>query len=321
MANAMQMGTAIKPPDRTAWEGFKFFMYDPDKGAYLGRTPKSWGLISAAYLVYYIFLALFWTACLFIFFQTLDDKVPRWDTDESIIGCSPAIGVRPEQAYERIDSSMIMYNQASEASKENMAGWKEWVDRTTEFLEPYKNQDGAEDCAASGPAGAGQVCKFDLNQLGACAEGNYGYDKGKPCIFLKLNKIYNLVHDYYNNTDAFPEKIPSNVKDRIAKLKLEGDDMNQVWVNCHGENSADRESMGDIKYFPEAGAFHGKYYPYTNQDGYLTPVIAVQFLNPQAGQLLHIECRAYADNINYDRRDKIGKAHFEVLVHNEITAK
>jgi hypothetical protein len=32
-----------------------------------------------------------------------------------------------------------------------------------------------------------------------------------------------------------------------------------------------------------------------------------------------VECRAWAANIKYDRRDKIGKAHFELLVHNKAT--
>lgn len=313
-------GTAIKPPERHGFEAFKWFMYDPDKGAFLGRTPKSWGLITIAYIIYYTFLALFWAACFTIFWQTIDDKVPRWENDNGIIGSSPAIGVRPAQSWDHVDSSMIMYNQASEESKENMDGWKEWVERSEEFLLSYKNQEKNVDCDSSG-AGEGEVCKFDLKELGPCAEGNYGYDKGKPCVFLKLNKIYNLEHDYYTNVDEFPEKIPTDVKDRIAELKLTGDDMKQVWVDCHGENPADVEAMGDIEYYPKAAAFHGKYFPYTNQDGYANPLIAVQFLNPEAGQLLHIECRAYAGNINYDRRDKIGKAHFELLVHNENTAK
>lgn len=313
-------GTAIKPPERNGFEAFKWFMYDPDKGAIMGRTPKSWALITVFYIIYYTFLALFWAACLTIFFQTIDDKVPRWETDNSIIGSSPALGVRPEQEWSRVDSSMIMYNQAKKDSSDVMPGWQEWVERSTEFLETYKDQGNAVDCPAAG-SDAGQVCKFDVAQLGPCGKDSYGYDKGKPCVFLKLNKIYNLVHDYYNNPDAMPDTVPSDVKDRIAAAKLTGDDLNQVWVDCHGENPADKEAMGDIEYYPKSGAFHGKYYPYTNQDGYVNPLIAVQFLNPKAGQLLHIECRAYAGNINYDRRDKIGKAHFEVLVHNEQTAK
>ena len=36
-----------------------------------------------------------------------------------------------------------------------------------------------------------QVCLFDMNKLGSeCTEENgYGYNVGKPCILLKINKV------------------------------------------------------------------------------------------------------------------------------------
>ena len=40
----------------------------------------------------------------------------------------------------------------------------------------------------------------------------------------------------------------------------------------------------------------------------------MQFENPAMGQLLHIECRAWAANIRYDRMDRIGMAHFELFI-------
>jgi len=316
-------GTAIKPVERHGWDAVSHFLYDPDKGAIMGRTPKSWALITVFYIIYYTCLALFWAACMLVFFQTIDDKTPRWTTSGSLIGESPALGVRPEQAWELIDSSMIMYNQATEESTEELAGWKEWKERTDDFLETYRNnQKNNVDCGSAGP-GKDQVCKFDVDaELGPCAKGNYGYDLGKPCVYLKLNKIYGLEHLYYNTT-SFPteEKIQdqiTRIKDRMAKENEA--DREQVWVDCHGENAADIESMGDIEYFPKAAGFHKKYHPYLNQQNYANPLIAVQFKNPTAGQLIHIECRAHAKNINYERRDKIGKAHFELLIHNAKTA-
>jgi len=316
-------GTAIKPVERHGWDSISHFLYDPDRGAIMGRTPKSWALITIFYIIYYTCLALFWAACLLIFFQTLDDKTPKWTTSGSLIGESPALGVRPEQAWELIDSSMIIYNKATEESSEELAGWKEWKERTDDFLETYRlGQKNNVDCGSDGPE-EGQVCKFDVDvELGACAKDNYGYDLGQPCIFLKLNKIYGLEHQYYNTSD-FPteEKIKGQI-DRIKeRMGNEAEaDKKQVWVDCHGENPADVESMGEIEYFPKAAGFHSKYHPYLNQKGYANPLIAVQFKNPKVGQLIHIECRAFAGNIGYDRRDKLGKAHFEVLVHDAETA-
>ena len=68
-----------------------------DTGAIMGRTPMSWLLITVFYIIYYTCLAGFWVACLYIFFQFVDDEKPRWEQENSLIGRSPALGVRPGQ--------------------------------------------------------------------------------------------------------------------------------------------------------------------------------------------------------------------------------
>lgn len=310
--------TAIKPIERHGMEAVKFFLYDKETGAIMGRTPKSWFLIILFYIVYYIILAAFWALMIFVFFQTIDDKVPRWITDGSIIGSSPALGVRPAQDDKLIDSSMITFNQAQEKSHPNeVAGWQEWAARTEEFLKVYKESEGI-DCS-SGKPGPTQFCKFPVSSLGDCSKGNYGYDKGKPCVILKLNKIYGLEPGYFNDSSALPDYVPERVRQTLAGLK--GENLNQVWVDCQPENTADAEGLGEIRYFPTSAGYPSQYYPYMNQEGYLGPLIAIQFLNPTAGQLIHIECRAYAANIKYSRKFNIGRAHFEILIHNEATAK
>jgi len=78
-----------------------------------------------------------------------------------------------------------------------------------------------------------------------------------------------------------------------------------------------KKKMGEIEYFPPLGGFPSSKFPYLNQDDYLSPLIAVKFKNPAVGQFLHIECRAWAENINYHRRDRVGIAHFELMVHDD----
>ena len=84
---------AIKPPgwDRTGFEAFRYFLYDPDNGTVLSRTPKSWALITIFYTIYYSCLAAFWYVCLLIFFQTLPDAAlgPKWQQEGSLIGINP----------------------------------------------------------------------------------------------------------------------------------------------------------------------------------------------------------------------------------------
>jgi sodium/potassium-transporting ATPase subunit beta len=314
------VGTAIRPIERHGWEAISFFLYDPAKGAFMGRTPKSWFLITIFYIVYYICLAAFWALCMFVFLQTIDEKVPKWITDESLIGSSGALGIRPRQSDEFIDSSMITFNKDSKDSGRpgEVAGWEEWATRTNEFLAKYRSNTAGVDCK-NGEAGNDEFCKFPLQELKGCGQMPFGYDQGKPCVYLKMNKIYGLTHSYYNETKDLPDNIPAHVRSSVSKAT--GDDANQIWIDCHGENPSDKEGLGEVKYFPESAGLPAKYFPYMRQPGYLGPLVAVQFTNPNPGQLLHIECRAYAKNIDYDKRDKLGIAHFELMVHNDMTAK
>lgn len=55
--------------------------------------------------------------------------------------------------------------------------------------------------------------------------------------------------------------------------------LNTIWVSCEGENPADLENVGPIKYYPRRG-FPGFYYPYENSEGYLSPLVAVHFERP-----------------------------------------
>jgi len=181
-------------------------------------------------------------------------------------------------------------------------GFKGWVDRSKAFLEDEKK---------------GYLTKFKefgIDNLGDCGTGKYGYDVGKPCIFLKLNKIYGLEHDFYNDTNELPEKMPDTLKKHIEAQP----DKNQVWVDCQPKKIADKEGLPveKIKYFPATRGFPKKFFPYKGETEYRSPLVAVQFEPKKSakGQLLHIECRAWAKNIGYNRRDKIGINSLEILM-------
>ena len=78
-APAVPIGvTAVKPIERHGMDAFSHFMFEPSTGAIMGRTPMSWALITVFYLIYYTLLAAFWTLCIFIFFQTIDEFQPRY---------------------------------------------------------------------------------------------------------------------------------------------------------------------------------------------------------------------------------------------------
>jgi len=334
--------SAIKPIERHGWEAVSWFLYDRNTGAFMGRTPKSWALITIFYIIYYTCLAGFWAVMLFVFFQFIDKDQPYWQQDNSRIGRSPALGVRPKQVDKLIDSSIIMFNMGQPKNDEDdpkkVPGWYGWADRTTKYLESYKNDKKNNkgeltgiDCEteARNLNDLDQFCLFKKATLGVCdGQGehdvNFGYESGNPCILLKLNKIYGLVPDWYNSTESIEKAPPEKVKDMPQEVKdrvRDATDKNKVWISCKGENAADREGMGTITMYPPDGGIPEQYFPYTNQKNYQSPLVAIKFNNPNPGQFIHIECRAWAKNIGYNRRDRAGIAHFELMIHDAASAK
>ena len=53
-----------------------------------------------------------------------------------------------------------------------------------------------------------------------------------------------------------------------------------MWIDCVGENPADRENLGPVLYHPTRG-ISANYFPYLNQEGYLSPAIFVEFTKPK----------------------------------------
>jgi len=53
-----------------------------------------------------------------------------------------------------------------------------------------------------------------------------------------------------------------------------------VWLSCGGRNEEDKENLGNITFFPEQG-FPGYYYPFRNQIGFRSPVVAMHIVDPK----------------------------------------
>ena len=68
-----------------------------------------------------------------------------------------------------------------------------------------------------------------------------------------------------------------------------------------------------MKYTP-GQVIPANHFPFTNQEGYQAPFVMVRFENPKPGVLINVECKAWAENIEYNRKDGEGTVHFELLV-------
>lgn len=316
-------GTAIKPVERKGWEAVRYLIHDPDKGEYFTRTPKSWALITGFYIIYYSCLAAFWAAMLAIFLSTISEDQPKWIGTASLIGESPGVGLNPKQTADLIDSSMIQYNKNSKEDKEGeggkVAGWGGWAERVDEYLASIKS--GGKACSKEDGATTTEACKFDVTALEECNKKGGGFEEGVPCMYLKLNKIYGVENRHYDGTTeydgkVFPDEMPKSLQDHIKKQ----DNKEQVWVNCRGEYPADVEALGEPEYFPATRGFPGYYFPYEKQNDYQSPIVAVRFPNAKPNQLLHVECRVWADNIGYEKRDRVGINHFELQILDDKSA-
>ncbi|KAF2905840.1 hypothetical protein ILUMI_00346 [Ignelater luminosus] len=254
-----------------------------------------------------------------IFYQTLDDKKPKWQLDRSLIGSNPGLGFRPMPPESNVESTLVWY-RASDAA--NTFYWRDQLDQ---FLKPYLKQRSPEgpfiECepGISPETGSNKVCDVKVDEWYPCVHGhgfNFNSSEGGPCIFLKLNKIFGWLPEYYNSSSV-PDIMPIHLKDHIKTIEdkhgANSNKLKVVWVSCEGENPADIENIGSIIYRPTFG-FDGQYFPFINTDEYLSPLIAVYFEKPARGVLINIECKAWASNIFHDRLERRGSVHFELMI-------
>ncbi|BES88650.1 unnamed protein product [Nesidiocoris tenuis] len=303
-----------RPPKVSGWQSFSTFLWNSETNQFLGRTFSSWAKILFFYLCFYAGLAAFFSGLLALFYQTLDFQTPKWTLTGSLIGANPGLGFRPMPPESHVESTLIWYKVADN----NFAPWTEKLDN---FLKPYREPSKETEAAAVNcdfsdpPAENGRVCKVDITAWSPCVkEKGYNFPAGAPCIFLKLNKIFDWMPEFYNDTEKLPANMPEDLKTHIADEKTHSPkNLNTVWVSCEGENPADVENIGSIQYIPRRG-FPGFYFPYKNQKGYLQPIIAIWFERPANGVLINIECKAWAHNIQHDRAERRGSVHFELMV-------
>ncbi|KRG02858.1 sodium/potassium-transporting ATPase subunit beta-2 isoform X2 [Drosophila mojavensis] len=299
-------------------EPFNFakFLYNTENGTVMGRDRASWAKIGIFYIIFYGVLGALVAICMWAFFLTLDPRIPKWKLESSIIGTNPGLGFRPLPPVDNVESTLIWYKGTQ------YENYKHWTDSLDEFLEVYKvpgltpgRGQNIYNCDYNQPPPRGQVCDVDIKSWAPCTkENNYSYHKSSPCIFLKLNKIYDWRPDFYNNSQTLPADMPSSLKNHISELeKTDPIKLNTIWVSCEGENPADQENIGVVKYYPIRG-FPGYFYPYQNSEGYLSPLVAVHFERPKSGIIINVECKAWARNIKHDRKDRIGSVHYELLI-------
>jgi sodium/potassium-transporting ATPase subunit beta len=285
---------------KTGCAAFKEFLYNKEQKTCMGRTGMSWLEITIFYIIFYSCLAAFWAVSLGFFIYTLDDKLPRWYGKGSIVGINPGVGYQPWLSTDP-DTTLIYFDPSDETT------YSKYIDQMDLFMEKYANVNNTRKCNGkdSNNDETDQACRFDVSQFAAdcSSSNNYGYDIGKPCVSLSLNRLIGWMPVAYP-LDSVPASL---VKDDAYVA-------GNVAMQCRGQNSADREHIGsDITYIPKSG-LPEQFYPYRVMPNYHQPIAMVKFNNVARNVLVQIECLAYSYNIIHEPMDRMGLIRFELLI-------
>lgn len=319
---------------------FLLFVWNPDKKEFLGRDGESWARISLFYCCFYMALAGLFACMLAIFMAIIDKRIPTYPNEFSvmanqrindrIVGVSPGLGFRPQ----RDTFQTLLRIKSSERSLTHPNNYVQYVEILNQFLSFYEVVDKRGEqiiqCDAnSNPSelekqfSQNKVCRFEIVEMlgpnNMCTkERNYEFDKSKPCILLKLNRIYDWKPEAYGPEDVLPRELQP-YESIVRKYPR------NVFVLCDGEFQVDKDFLpdGSIRYFSRTPDASGEsklgfipfyYFPYKNQDGYRSPLVFAYFHNITTNVLINVMCRAYAKNIVRNDLYRMGSVHFEIFI-------
>lgn len=182
----MSGGGAKEEPRSSDWRDF---FWNPRTHELLGRTATSWGLIFLFYLVFYLFLAGMFALTMHVMILTLDDYSPTWQDRLS----TPGMMIRPKG-----DQLYISF------SVSDFESYQGFINNLDSFLSPYNDSIQAQtndNCPQNQffiQEDSGEVrnnpkrsCQFNRTLLESCSgisDQFYGFNKGQPCVLIKLNR-------------------------------------------------------------------------------------------------------------------------------------
>ncbi|XP_072451600.1 protein ATP1B4 [Chiloscyllium punctatum] len=269
-------GTEVKATKNgKSWDekiqNFKMFLWNPEKREFLGRTSRSWSLILFFYLCLYSCLAGMFSLCLYGMLTTISPYTPRYRDRVN----NPGVTIRPY-----IGGFTIAFNSSEEST------WSHYVKSLHQFLESYNDSIQA---VKNIPCSPGQyfiqkkdeseerlACQFNRTTLKNCSgieDPTFGYSAGKPCIFLKMNRI-------------------------IGYLPGKG---TTPYVTC--EFLKEKKTSATIHFYPNNGTFDLTYFPYYGKlihVNYSIPIVAMQYENMKKNSAVSIQCKVNGPGIQND---------------------
>ncbi|KAI3375577.1 hypothetical protein L3Q82_003700 [Scortum barcoo] len=218
-------------------------------------------LILLFYLVFYLFLAGMFVLTMYIMLLTLDDYKPT---------------LAGPPGHSRDDDS-----SEGRSAGDQFLGLRDWkagtgfIKNLNSFPVPYQVQTN-DNCPPDQyfiQEDSGEVrnnpkrsCQFNRTMLEECSgisDRYYGYNRGQPCILIKLNRVIGMLP----GKDGQSPYVTCGAK----RYRVEKDEWRE-----------DSDKIGPLAYYPPNGTFNLMYYPYYGkkaQVNYTQPLVAVKFLN------------------------------------------
>jgi len=286
----------------------KFQFYDSDKGTFLGRTGGSWAKITVFYIAYFAFLAGLFTASIQLMQSQLPDDKPKLNTRLNIPGLHffPKFDMKNADDKERLGNNegiTFMWD-----GQNGDLGYQYYVDSTKKTFATY-------DAPAEG------ATDFDTNTLGDCSpakDSTFGWGSGKPCIYFRINKVIN-----WEPVGLFaPEEGTFFAQPNNGLTKPMVRDA--TYVRCQAKNEdnevIDSTSTQLFKYWGGAndggdGYFHPSFFPYQGkqaQKGYESPIVAVQVVGLEEGEMYKVQCRVFGASFFDNDKGKEGFIQFTI---------
>jgi len=281
--------------------GWNRFLWNSERKEFLGRTGGSWFKIFLFYLIFYGCLAGIFIGTIQALLLTLSDYKPTYQDRVAPPGLSHtprsekteiSYDLNDAKSYETYVSSMetLLANYADDKQTNDM----HFEDCGGETADTYKSRGELLDTEL----GSRKACRFSRSWLGVCSglvDKSFGFDKGQPCLLVKLNRIVN-----------FRPRVPVNDTKLNAAVQAKLLP-NVIPIHCTNKREEDADKIGEIQYHGISGGFPLQYYPYYGKllhPNYLQPLVAVQFTNLTRNEELRIECKAFGENIDYSEKDR-----------------
>jgi len=172
----------------TGLADFRKFLYNGETGEVMGRSGRSWAKIGVFYLIFYGFLAGFFSAMLAVFMTTIE-----FPEDGGKPKLTQYIENKP--GLTRLDHNSRLQGYDSNKNTSDYANMLIGIFKGIKDNKLYKGE-----CPTDTRENVTKPCYAPFSIYGDCQpdpvdidNSMFGLKEKKPCIFIKINKVFGWV--------------------------------------------------------------------------------------------------------------------------------